>query len=88
MPKREDGGPAFPHHDSGDTGTRPGMSLRDWFAGQAMQGLIASKPEWLTKLQYLDGVHEIVARAYEAADAMIEARAALAAAAGAQSGEE
>ncbi len=31
----DDGGPAFPHQDSGDTGTRSGMTLRDWFAGQA-----------------------------------------------------
>jgi hypothetical protein len=31
----KDGGPAFPHHDSGDTGTRPGMTLRDYFAASA-----------------------------------------------------
>jgi hypothetical protein len=36
-----DGGPAFPHQDSGDTGTRPGMTLRDYFAAKAVVGLLA-----------------------------------------------
>lgn len=38
-----DGGPAFPQPaDQGNLEDwRHGMSLRDWFAGQAMQGLLA-----------------------------------------------
>ena len=36
------GGAAFPHQDSGDTGFRPGMTLRDWFAGQALTGMLAN----------------------------------------------
>lgn len=35
--KIEDGGPAFPRSGLGDRG----MSLRDWFAGQALVGEIA-----------------------------------------------
>lgn len=40
-----DGGPAFPALISADpkyTCVAPGMSLRDWFAGQALQGLLAA----------------------------------------------
>jgi uncharacterized membrane protein YebE (DUF533 family) len=53
-----DGGPAFPTkmppllnvNDTGvsiacDQGEQPGMSLRDWFAGQALVGLMASHRE-------------------------------------------
>lgn len=39
--QRDDGGPAFPLHDSGDTATRPGMSLRDYFAAAALQGWLS-----------------------------------------------
>lgn len=57
----EDGGPAFPisyeQHWAG-------MSLRDWFAGQALVGLIA-----------LDMSIEQTAKcAYQAADEMIKRR--------------
>jgi len=42
----------------------PGMELRDWFAGLAMQALIASEPNpWV-----------VARRAYEAADALMEVR--------------
>lgn len=53
MSIRDDGGPAFPRPVSEDTtqGTQlegnrtvskqDGMSLRDWFAGQALVGLLA-----------------------------------------------
>lgn len=34
----DDGGPAFPV--PGNPATMPGMSLRDWFAGQAMASLV------------------------------------------------
>lgn len=64
-----DGGPAFPRIGEGfgnpnyDT---PGMSLRDWFAGQALSGLLA-KYGWETIATALI--------AYEFADAMLVARA-------------
>ena len=39
--KIEDGGPAFPHMAAdGHPDYRLGLSLRDWFAGQALVGLI------------------------------------------------
>ena len=53
LPKLE-GGPAFPTPNNGEWGfnsknekvfcpdVTPGMTLRDWFAGQALAGLIAS----------------------------------------------
>lgn len=46
MPKRHDGGPAFPDNwYEGDAHyTCPGMSLRDYFAGQALAGMLASPP--------------------------------------------
>ena len=50
MNKNGDGGPAFPLPDAAPNGNgdvlshyiQPGMSLRDWFAGQAMAGICAS----------------------------------------------
>ena len=52
------GGPAFPQGESYDTfdlagnrhdhtkaALKPGMTLLDWFAGQALQGLIVADPK-------------------------------------------
>jgi hypothetical protein len=44
MTTKNDGGPAFPPH-GGETlyhRISDGMSLRDWFAGQALAGLVAN----------------------------------------------
>lgn len=39
----EDGGPAFPATQNGPDGcTQYGMTLRDWFAGQALAGYMAN----------------------------------------------
>ena len=39
----DDGGSAFPFAEATtDFSVSPGMTLRDWFAGQALQGLLAS----------------------------------------------
>jgi hypothetical protein len=66
-----DGGPAFPFGQVSElTGHpingffAPGMSLRDWFAGQALGGMCAKDAhrDWLAQ------------QAYEIADAMIERR--------------
>jgi hypothetical protein len=62
----ETGGPAFPYVETGDCGVREGMSLRDYFAAKAMQAIISS-----------DGTYDYKNRAieaYQAADAMLEAR--------------
>lgn len=41
MASKDDGGPAFPRPASEYTSGERGMSLRDWFAGQALAGLCA-----------------------------------------------
>jgi len=71
------GGPAFPHvadlvqhSPNGGITTKPitsnGMTLRDYFAGQAMQGIL------------FEGMYEIetAKNAYAMADAMLKAREA------------
>ena len=74
MSVREDGGPAFPTDgfkyslEHGDH--QSGMSLRDWFAGQALVGLTREISGDVT-------VHRrngIVSDAYELADAMLAER--------------
>lgn len=58
-----DGGPAFPV----PYGARhSGMSLRDWFAGLALQGLLAEAGTYAN-------FDEPAKDAYEAADAMLKA---------------
>lgn len=84
MSKQNDGGPAFPHStrlvapDTYERLTHGWMSLRDYFAAKAMQGLLANNmmgdaslhecaPDWLS---------DISVGAYEFADAMLRAREA------------
>lgn len=71
-----DGGAAFPIPNDDRPGAypaEPGMSLRDWFAGQALAGFMANcdtagSNGWL-------GILDVSARnAYVVADAMIAAR--------------
>ena len=69
------GGPAFPVWELNGNGqpemTGFGMTLRDYFAAKAMQGLAANPESW-------DMTDEKVAEwAYNAADAMLRIRAAL-----------
>jgi hypothetical protein len=66
----KDGGYAFPRGgDSSEPHT--GMTLRDWFAGQALAGDLAA----YTRDQINDYLPEkLAARCYAAADAMIAAR--------------
>lgn len=37
---KHDGGPAFPHGYSAQANSMPGMSLREWYAGKALTGLV------------------------------------------------
>lgn len=60
------GGFAFPHQAC-PTVTYHGMTLRDWFAGQALVGYL-SCPNWQGDMQ------EVAADCYNQADAMIAAR--------------
>lgn len=67
------GGPAFPYvptDRSGQIGpSDPGMSLRDWFAGKAMHGLLASWGH-----HDVTDFSEIAIDAYTIADAMLQTR--------------
>jgi len=90
MSNIDDGGPAFPRASAAtpsgivvDTGA-PGMSLRDWFAGQALAGDLAAMGSTDTRLfQLRMKVAEIegvtmaavcAGEAYVQADAMLAAR--------------
>ena len=74
MEKINDGGPAFPQMIAGND--EPGMSLRDWFAGQALAGFLAN-PETMKALDRASaiGCAPLAKLAYEAADAMLDKRA-------------
>ncbi|MFQ6183618.1 hypothetical protein ACLMJV_16945 [Sinorhizobium meliloti] len=66
--KLEDGGAAFPVQSS--TWDYKGLTVRDWFAGQALAGLCAN-PVFSE-----NDNDELAVIAYETADAMIAARKA------------
>ncbi len=51
-----------------------GMTLRDYFAAKAMQGLL-SDPDWRTNEDF-EGIEGIAFEAYAMADAMMKAREA------------
>ncbi len=65
MTIKDNGGPAFPITDFG-VNTKVGMSLRDWFAGQALSAFAIQAPT---------GAQSAAACAYAFADAMIAERA-------------
>lgn len=68
MSDRDDGGPAFPCDSTNKQfPTQCGMSLRDWFAGQA---LAAYAMEYQERL----GAFDIASQCYSLADAMLKAR--------------
>ncbi len=88
--KKDTGSPAFPEltfHRVGDvemaTSVNSGMTLRDWFAGMALQGLLSrdtiketnnnNSAKWAV-MNPLDAQENQSARAYKYADAMIEER--------------
>lgn len=63
MSARDDGGPAFPVHAACPD---PGMTLRDWLAGQALANPYAAS----------ESCPKLAARwAYDVADAMLAVRA-------------
>lgn len=66
---KNDGGPAFPQSGAllgfGDFQINTGRSLRDWFAGMALQGLVTrTDGDWTVAPTI----------AYQLADAMLAAR--------------
>ncbi len=66
---KDDGGAAFPTPDCAYDET--GMSLRDWFAGQALAGMFRHEG-WINTVD--DDQAEAASRAYNIADAMLAAR--------------
>lgn len=68
------GGPAFPTlADNGHAMNQDGMTLRDWFAGKAMQGLWANATA-LAQMPSGSEAWAIASVAYEVADAMLKER--------------
>ncbi len=67
---KELGGPAFPTQYNQD-GCHGGMTLRDWFAGQALIGLLSFSPADVTgQMAKKDAAQD----AYAIADAMLAQR--------------
>jgi len=80
MTKTKDGGPAFPLSIAYNPNTGevvdygcPGMSLRDWFAGQAASTLLDTARVDSRKVDFPE---HIATLAYAFADAMLAAREA------------
>lgn len=65
--QQDDGGPAFPNALGPEDFEQKGMTLRDWFAGQALAQYLATMPSDATYA-------ELAEKCYRAADAMLEAR--------------
>lgn len=65
MQTPKDGGPAFPCWEVPDERPHQGMSLRDYFAGQALVHI---------GFQWAADNHELAKRCYGIADAMLKAR--------------
>ncbi|MGN6539096.1 MAG: hypothetical protein ACTHKQ_25645 [Mesorhizobium sp.] len=66
------GGPAFPSEwkfPDGGSATCPGMTLRDWFAGQA---LFVAKDVCISRQSTTES--DVARVAYDIADAMLKAR--------------
>lgn len=69
--------PAFPQHPSQMIGSErtwgdPGMTLRDWFAGQALCGMMANPDRVGNNIKFIGWAEQ----AFFYADAMLAARSA------------
>jgi hypothetical protein len=82
MNKQQDGGPAFPseqgHIPDGawNQTYESGMSLRDWFAGMALQGMLAYYNPNRGDFHTNASKDDIAGYAFYIANAMLEAREA------------
>lgn len=79
MSEIDDGGPAFPATVQGWNDrlsqSQNGMSLRDWFAGQAVAGIMAMVAANAHDLPEPKGAVGAAMEAYRLADAMLAERA-------------
>ena len=60
----DDGGPVFPNHPSATNYGHPGMSLRDYFAGHVLAGLVGQEMSY----------ERLAEVCYRQADAMLAQR--------------
>jgi hypothetical protein len=67
---KETGEPAFPVEAHPSAAAQRGMTLHDYFAGQAMAGLAANYSQIISP-EFVESMSEL---AYDLADAMIKAR--------------
>lgn len=68
MSDKNDGGQAFPNGDA-----VPGMTLRDWFAGQALAGIMTDMARQ-EKSSFPVTIKDVAQKSYQIADAMLEER--------------
>ena len=68
-----DGGPAFPCAPEAYNYHRQGMSLRDWFAGQALAGMCAGFVNVIQQNR-AEFIRDLIPTTLELADAMLKAR--------------
>lgn len=75
MTTKDTSEPAFPAPDAGESdygsnnrGAYRGLTVRDYFAAKALQGILSDVPK---SLYGLDHVSKITAAAFEYADAML-----------------
>ena len=66
---KDTGGPAFPamHYDLAEN--EHGMTLRDYFAAKAMQGILSQGPD-----NWYEDIDDLATASYEVADAVLKAR--------------
>lgn len=70
--KKNDGGPAFPRSKKDAVGN-DGMSLREYYAGQALSGIMANPERWKEIANdYYNSGKKNAAKAVSLADALIE----------------
>ena len=77
---KNSGGPAFPtYHGGGVQSQLDGMTLRDYFAAKAMNGILESAIDWFptgknADLASLELFKDLAEDSYAIADAMLKAR--------------
>lgn len=74
MNKINDGGPAFPAHHFDLADNEHGMTLRDYFAAQALAGWLASYSPDATHPAGRGKEGDVAEMSYALADAMLRAR--------------